>query len=278
MPQQENNFFFEIKPQSTFRLNLKELAGYAELFYFFTWRDVKVKYKQTALGFLWAVLQPVLMMAIFTLLGRKLNVPSDGMQYSMFVYSGLVLWMIFSSGLTNAGNSMVVNAQIIKKIYFPRLIIPVSAVLVAVVDFIMAFLIFIILIFYFGQSVDWLAALMYWPLALLLTVMGTLGPGCLLAALNVKYRDFRYVIPFLVQALLFLTPVIYPVSLLQDSWMRYVLSLNPMLAALQLFRLPMSSAAIDPVTLSISIGSCAFFLVAGILYFRRTEMYFADLA
>jgi lipopolysaccharide transport system permease protein len=280
MKQPENSdYYFEIKPKNNFSLNLKELLEYKELFYFFTWRDVKVKYKQTALGFLWAILQPLVMMVIFTFfMGKAMNIASDTMAYPIFSFSGLILWTVFSSGITNAGNSMVSNAQIIKKIYFPRLIIPVSSILVAVFDFFIAFLIFIVLLIVFQQPVNILQALIFWPAGLFLTVISAFGPGCLLAALNVKYRDFRYVIPFIVQALLFLTPVIYPISLVPYVWVKYVLAINPMYAAITLFRLPMMQNSTEVSLLWISIGSGFVFFFIGLVYFRKTEMYFADLA
>jgi lipopolysaccharide transport system permease protein len=276
---ENSDHYFEIKPKATFSLNLKELIDYKELFYFFTWRDIKVKYKQTALGFLWAVLQPLLLMFIFTFfIGKSLQVPSDEMKYPVFVFSGLMLWLVFSSGLTNAGNSMISNAQIIKKIYFPRLVIPISSILVAVFDFLMSFVIFIALLIFYKQELDIMEALVFWPVGLLLTSINTFGPGCLLAALNVKYRDFRYVIPFLVQALLFITPVIYPISILKYEWLKYIIAFNPMYAAITLFRLPLTSVVPDPTLLSISIISGLGFFIVGVVYFRRTEMYFADLA
>jgi lipopolysaccharide transport system permease protein len=179
-------------------VNWKELWRYRELFYFFTWRDIKIKYKQTFLGFLWAILQPLLLMVIFTFFfGKALKVPSQSLPYPVFVFSGLLLWNIFSSGLTSSSNSMVNNASIIKKIYFPRLIIPVSSILVALFDFCMAFVLFLPLLLYYHQPLS-VHALWCWPVALLITLMATLGPGSWLAALNVKYRDFRYVIPFIV--------------------------------------------------------------------------------
>ena len=194
--------------------NWAELWEYRELFYFFAWRDIKIKYKQTVLGFLWAILQPLAMMLIFTFFfGRALKIPSQHLPYPVFVFSGLLLWNLFAAGLTSASNSMINNANIIKKIYFPRLVIPVSAIFVAVFDFLMSFLLFLILLIYYRQHVS-LHALWCWPLAILIGIVSTLGPGSLLSALNVKYRDFRYVIPFVVQVLFFLTPVIYPVSFL----------------------------------------------------------------
>ena len=280
MKQPENSdYYFEIKPKSSFSLNLKELVEYKELFYFFTWRDVKVKYKQTALGFLWAALQPLVMMLIFTFfMGKAMNIPSDNMEYPIFSFSGLILWTVFSSGITNAGNSMVSNAQIIKKIYFPRLIIPISSILVAVFDFFIAFLILIVLLIAFQQPVNIFQALVFWPVGLILTVISAFGPGCLLAALNVKYRDFRYVIPFLVQALLFVTPVIYPMSMVTYLWAKYILAINPMYAAITLFRLPMMQREPEMLFLGISIASGLILFFIGLAYFRKTEMYFADLA
>ena len=277
--EQRKDYYYEIKPKLAFSLNLKELIEYKELFYFFTWRDVKVKYKQTALGFLWAILQPLIMMVIFTFfIGGAMNVASDDMEYPVFAFSGLILWTVFSSGLTNAGNSMVTNAQIIKKIYFPRLVIPISSILVSVFDFLIAFVVFIILVVAYRQPVDIVRAFLFWPSALFVAVIATFGPGCLLAALNIKYRDFRYVIPFLVQALLFLTPVIYPISIVSNTWLKYALALNPMFAAITFFRMPMMSSLPDLTLLSISLLSGIILLAIGLTYFRKTEMYFADLA
>jgi len=258
--------------------NWKELWRFHELFYFFAWRDIKIKYKQTVFGFLWAILQPLLMMIIFTLFfGRVLNVPSQNMPYPVFVFSGLLLWNLFSTGVTNSANSMVNNASIIKKIYFPRLIIPVSAILVTVFDFFMAFVLFIPIIIFYDQPLSW-SALWYWPLALFLSVVATLGPGCLLAALNVKFRDFRYVIPFLIQILFFLTPVIYPFTMLKHPVLQYILILSPMYAAVELFRLPLSDGEVNLIHLSLSLGASCLLLVTGIFYFKKTEDFFADFA
>jgi lipopolysaccharide transport system permease protein len=276
---ESDDFYFEIKPKLAFSLNLKELIEYKELFYFFTWRDIKVKYKQTALGFLWAILQPLVMMAIFTFsIGKLVSVDSNTMEYPVFAFSGLILWTVFSSGITNAGNSMVSNAQIIKKIYFPRLIIPISSILVSIFDFLIAFLVFVCLLVLYQQPVDILYAFVLWPTSLIIAVIATFGPGCLLAALNVKYRDFRYIIPFLVQALLFLTPVIYPISIVSNPWLKYLLAINPMYAAITLFRMPMAHTAPDFTLLWISLLSGVVLFFIGLMYFRKTEKYFADLA
>jgi lipopolysaccharide transport system permease protein len=268
-----------IEPSRTLSLNVRELWQYRELFYFFTWRDIKVKYKQTLLGVLWVVLQPVLTVLIFSLFfGRALKVPSEGIDYPVFVFSGLLLWTVFSSGISNAGNSMVTNAQIIKKIYFPRLIIPIAAILVSLFDFLVSFLVFLVLLISFGTEVNVLQALIYWPVAILLMVLGTLGLSCWLAALNVKYRDFRYIIPFFIQALLFLTPVIYPLSIIKNSWINLVLSLNPMYGPITIFRMPIMPGSPDFLLIELSIASSVLLALTGIFYFRKTEAFFADLA
>ena len=271
---------YEIKPKEKLSIGISELWLYRELFYFFTWRDIKVKYKQTVLGFAWAVLQPLLMMVIFTVVfGKIFNDPDlKNVPYPVFAFSGLILWNIFGSGLTGAGNSMVTNANIIKKIYFPRLIIPISAVLVSLFDFLMASIVFIGLLIYYHVHVNIFRSLFFIPAALAVTSISTCGIGALLAALNIKYRDFRYIIPFLVQALIFVTPVIYPISILGDKWFRYLAAANPMYSAISLFRSGLFDKPLHPDLLIISLSSSVIFFILGIYYFRRTESYFADLA
>lgn len=274
----DDNFEFVVDADRRKLFDVKELWSYRELFYFFTWRDIKIKYKQTVLGFAWAVLQPLLMMVIFTVFfGSALNVPSQNLPYPIFVLSGLLLWNTFSSGLTNASASMVNNAQIIKKIYFPRLIIPVSSILVALFDFLITFFLFLSLLLFYKQSVG-VQVLWAWPLAVLLTTVAAIGPGCLLAALNVKYRDFRYVIPFLVQILFFVTPVIYPISLLKYPLLQYLLSFSPMYAAVELFRYPLVGSIGEGSLLAISVVSGLVLLTIGLIYFKHTENYFADVS
>ncbi len=269
-------FEYSIKPANKTWFDWKELWRYRELFYFFTWRDIKIKYKQTLLGFLWVILQPLLMMVIFTLFfGRVLNVPSQNLPYPIFVFSGLLLWNMFAAGLSGSANSMVTNSAIIKKIYFPRLIIPISSILVALFDFLMAFILFVPILAYYKQPLSWIA-IIFWPTSLLLCVIASLGPGCLLAALNVKYRDFRYVIPFLIQILFFLTPVIYPVSMLKYPMLQYILVLSPMYAAIELIRFPLTGAEINLPFLLISLSAGLCFLFIGVYYFKRTEVFFAD--
>ena len=270
---------FEIKARPKFGLGLQELWEYRELFYFFTVRDIKVKYKQTVLGFLWAVLQPLAMALLFTFfLGKAISnyIPMD-LPYDVFAFSGLVLWGIFSSGLNNAGNSMVSNANIIKKIYFPRLIIPISAVLVGLFDFLMAFVVFILFCLFKHIAFSW-SAILYFPLSALLACMATFGSGTLLAALNVKYRDFRYIIPFLIQFILFLTPVIYPASITGNVYLKILMAFNPMTAPLDLFRAGITEGHLHIRADLISLTSSLLLFVVGLVYFKKTEAYFADLS
>jgi lipopolysaccharide transport system permease protein len=271
---------YEIRPAKKIAFNFKEIWEYRELFYFFTWRDIKVKYKQTLLGFVWAILQPALMMAVFTFLfARAIGAQQEiSMPYPVFVYTGLMLWGIFSGGLQSAGNSMVTNANIIKKIYFPRLIIPISSILVSVFDFVMTLVPFIGLLAYYQIEINWIRLIIYTPLSLLIVLMVTFGIGSFIAALNVKYRDFRYVLPFMIQFLMFATPVIYPINVVSNEKIKLLLTLNPMTAAIDLFR-----SIYDPMAVlnweQVSIGVCFAFvsLLVGVYYFRKTEAYFADL-
>lgn len=268
-----------IEPLDKRFFNWREFWHYRELLYFFTWRDIKVKYKQTVLGVAWALLQPTLMVLIFTIFfSRALSMPSSNLPYPVFAFSGLLVWNLFSSGLTGAGNSMVANAAIIKKVYFPRLIIPLSAILSAIVDFCMAFVVFGALLLFYHVEINFEQALLFWPLGLIVTVIATMGPSFWLSALNVKFRDFRYVIPFLTQLLFFVSPVIYPLSIIKSSGLQYVLAINPMYAAVSLFRMPVEGHAAESPMMMISLGSSVLLLLIGLIYFRKTESYFADLA
>lgn len=271
---------FEIKPQSKVNLGLKELWDYRELFYFFTWRDVKVKYKQTILGFLWAILQPLFMAVVFTLfLGDSITQKTAlKIPYQVFALSGMLLWGIFSGGVSNAANSMVTNANIIKKIYFPRLIIPISSILVALFDFCISIIIFIIIVFIYKVEINYSRMFVLFPLSVLITCISAMGIGTLLSALNIKYRDVRYVIPFLVQGLLFLTPVLYPVTISSNSTVQFILKLNPMSAGLELMRGMFLGYNIDYTAVFMGVISSFIIFALGIFYFRKTESYFADIA
>lgn len=273
-----------IEPHKKLTLNFKELWLYRELFYFFTWRDIKVKYKQTILGFLWAILQPLLMMGVFVLFFSKgLKISTDNIPAPIFYLSGLIFWNLFSSGLSSSANSMVSNAQIIKKIYFPRLIIPISSILVAAFDFIIALLIvFFVLIGYAIYDSNIYISL-FTPLlflgALILTIVTTFGLGAFLAALNIQYRDFRYVIPFMIQFLLFVTPVFYPITLFESiSYLKYILAINPITGAILLARGSFLNIPLDWAIISISSLSAIILLLLGLYTFRKMEAYFADIA
>lgn len=268
-----------ITPPGKFSLRLQEIWEYRELFYFFTWRDIKVKYKQTLLGFLWAILQPLAMMILLTIVfGNALKVESDGIPYPIFVFSGLLLWDIFSNGLTNASQSMVTNAEMIKKIYFPRMIIPMSSVLVALFDFCMALLIYFALLLYFDHPVNWFRVVVFLPFSLLITVVTTFGAGCLLAALNVKYRDFRYIIPYMIRFLLFVNPIMYSTSIFKSEWAQYLIALNPLAGAINMSRYAFVDGAVRWDLVGVSCLGAVLLLIVGVYVFRKTEGYFADLA
>jgi lipopolysaccharide transport system permease protein len=278
---------FEIKAQNAFSLGGRELWQYRELFYFFTWRDIKVRYKQAVLGVLWAILQPLSMTLIFSLVfGRGLQVPSDGMPYPVFALSGLLIWNLFSNSLQNAASSMVANANIIRKIYFPRLIVPMSAVLTALFDMLFAFVVLIGVAIWFQMPFVWWKWVVLPPLSILLAVITSFGLGTFLAALNVKYRDFQFALPFFIQFLLFLNPVVYSNKILKDyPLLQTIADLNPIAGSIQLMRflfsnIPLSSEALsDSIRLLLAQFGVAFGLLAiGIYYFRKTEAYFADLA
>lgn len=276
---------FEIKPHRNLTLGVRELWQYRELFYFFTWRDIKVRYKQAVLGVLWAIMQPLSMMLIFTLIfSRGLDVKSDGLPYPIFAFSGLMIWNIFSNGLQNAASSMVANANIIKKIYFPRLIIPMSSILTALFDFLFAFVVFIGLIFYYQIPFSFIKLIIFLPLSILLTVMTTFGLGTFLAALNVKYRDFQYALPFFIQFLLFVNPILYSSKTFNNPLIQKIMLFNPIAGAIDLVRSifnvhqAQTGSAINLSNLSIQFLIATLILLFGIYFFRKTESYFADLA
>ena len=272
-------FELEIKPQGKFTLGLNELWQYRELFYFFTWRDIKVRYKQATLGILWAAMQPLSMMLLFTLIfSRGLKVSSDGLPYPIFAFSGLMIWNIFSNGLLNASSSMVANANIIKKIYFPRLIIPLSSILTALFDFLFAFGVFIGLLIYYQMPFSIWKFLIFTPLSLLLTVITTFGLGTLLASLNVKYRDFQYALPFMIQFLLFLNPVLYSTKTFDNIVVQWMMRLNPIAGAIDLMRSVFTAGVIDWTIIGGQFCVATIVLILGIYFFRKTEAYFADIA
>jgi lipopolysaccharide transport system permease protein len=266
----------KIKPAARLSLGLPEIWQSRELLYFFVWRDVKVKYKQTYLGILWAILQPVLLMLIFYFIfSRTLNI-AVGMHYPVYAFSGLILWGLFSSGITNSSESLLSNAPIIRKIYFPRILIPLASLLTALVDFLFAFLVLFVLLIIFHQSISW-TALIFFPLGIFIAFLSSFGIGSFIGALNVKYRDFRYLLPFSMQLLFFGSQVVYAIETIQKGWVKILLYINPLTGALELFRQPFHDGAIYWTGVLISMISLLFFLVVGVFYFKKTESYFADL-
>lgn len=256
-------------------LRLAELWRHRELLLFLVWRDVKVRYKQTALGAAWAVLQPLLTMVVFTLFfGRLGRIPSDGVPYELFAFAALVPWNFFANGLQQSSQSVVAQSNLLKKVWFPRLAIPVSTILSGVVDFAIAFAVLLAMMLCYGV-VPGAAALALLPL-LLLALSTCLGAGLWLSALNVRYRDVRYVVPFLAQLWMFATPIAYPASLVPERW-RPLLGLNPMAGVVEGFRWALlgTTAAPGP-TIAVSALAAAAMLAGGALYFRRTERTFAD--
>lgn len=255
-------------------LDLRELWEYRELLYFLTWRDIRVRYKQTVLGAAWAIIQPFFTMVVFSLFfGKLAKVPSDGVPYPIFSYAALLPWNYFAYSLGQAGNSLVGSANLIRKVYFPRLVIPLSSVLAGLVDFAVAFLVLLGMMVYFGVRPTTGALLL--PGFLLLALVTALGVGLWLSALNVKYRDVRYVIPFLTQFWMFATPVAYPSSLLGEPW-RTLYGLNPMVGVVEGFRWALLGTQPPSTMVGVSALVAVVLLVSGAFYFRQVERTFAD--
>jgi lipopolysaccharide transport system permease protein len=257
-------------------INLGEMWAYRELLFFLTWRDIKVRYKQTVLGALWALLQPVLTMAAFSVFfGRLAKMPSDGIPYPIFALSGLLPWQLFAYALAQSSNSVVANKNLVSKVYFPRLIVPLAAVLSGLVDFAIAFVLLLVMMFYYGIVPG--LALVVIPFAILLAVVTALAIGLWLSALNVRYRDVQYTIPFLTQFWMFITPIAYPTSLIPERF-RVLYGLNPMAGVVESFRWALfghRNASLSTIAFSSIVVLVAFF--GGLAYFRKVEKTFADL-
>ena len=253
---------------------LKELWEYREQVYTFAMRDIKVRYKQTALGAAWAVIQPFMMMVIFTIFfGRLAKIPSEGIPYPQFSYAALLPWTLFSEGITRSTNSMITNANIMTKVYFPRLVMPLSGILSPLIDFIIAFAILIAMMVYYGFvptiNIIWL------PIFILLALMTSLGVGLWLSAFNVQYRDFQYTLPFLIQFWLFASPVVYPSNLLPEPY-RWIYGLNPMAGVIEGFRWALLGTNPPSAMIAFSVVIVMVLLVSGAYYFKRMEKTFAD--
>lgn len=257
-------------------LKLADLWEFRELLYFLVWRDIKVRYKQTALGVAWAIIQPFFTMVVFSVFfGRLAKMPSDGIPYPIFAYCALLPWQLFAHALSESGNSLVANERLITKVYFPRLVIPLSAVLAGLVDFAIAFGVLLAMMVYYGTFPT--AAVVTLPFLLLLLLGTALGVGLWLSALNVQYRDVRYTIPFLTHFWLFATPVAYPASLVPESW-RPLVGLNPVAGVVEGFRWALLGTANPPGSmLLVSSAMVIGLLIGGLYYFRRMERIFADL-
>ncbi|CAB4801116.1 MAG: ABC transporter permease [Actinobacteria bacterium] len=253
-----------------------DLWRFRELLGFLAWRDIKVRYKQTTLGVLWALIQPAVTLAVFTFIfGKLAGMTSGNAPYPLLVLCGLLPWQLFSAAFSNASGSLVANTHLISKVYFPRLIVPLSSVAVALIDFAVVLVLLAVMCLWWQFTPDWRIIVL--PLFIVLTLLTAIGTGLWLTALTVKYRDFRFVVPFLLQVGLFLSPVGFSSTNL-PNW-RFIYSLNPMVGAIDGFRwcLLRGEPALDPLNLAISIGMAALLLASGIWYFRRTERTFADL-
>lgn len=266
-----------IRPKKTLSLqDFKEVWSYRELLYFFTWRDFKVRYKQTFIGVAWALFQPIMSMIVFSLFfGKLAGVPSDNVPYPIFVFVGLLFWQFFSDALSDTSNSLISNQSIVTKVYFPRLILPISTVVTKLLDFGIAAIILVGLMFYY-HFVPSLEGILLLPLLLIITFMAALGGGLFLASINVKYRDVRYILPYFVQLFMFITPVIYSASIAgKYSW---ILAFNPMSGVIQTARAAfLHTAPINWLLITISIVTTIIILAIGIIIFKKTERYFADI-
>ncbi|MBX7174444.1 MAG: ABC transporter permease [Pyrinomonadaceae bacterium] len=265
-----------IKPSNSWvALNLGDLWHYRDLLYILTERDIKVRYKQTLLGALWAIIQPLFTMLIFTLFfGKLAGMPSDNIPYPIFAYAGLLPWTFFANAVNNSGNSLVGNSNLITKVYFPRMIIPMASVGSGLVDFAIAFVLLILLMFYYGISLT--LNLLLLPALVLLTTALAIGVGMWMSALNVKYRDIRHALPFMIQIGMFVTPIIYPSSLLGEKW-RWLLDLNPMAGQIEAYRAAFFGKPIDWFSLGTSAVVTVGILIYAAYNFKRMEKQFADI-
>lgn len=267
-----------IEPSSSWvALNLRDLWSYRELLYFLTWRDIKVRYKQTLLGVVWAIMQPLFTMLVFTLFFGRLagmDARTDGMPYPLFAFAGLLPWTFFANAITNSGNSLVGSANLITKVYFPRMIIPGAAVAAGLVDLGIAFIMLVGLMIYYQVTITW--TLLMLPVLVILTALLAVGVGMWLSALNVKYRDIRFAMPFAIQLWLFVSPVIFPANILPEKW-RWVMDLNPLTGIIEGYRSSVFGRPINWTALGISTVITLLILIYASYSFRRMEKTFADI-
>lgn len=267
-----------IRPRSGWMpIDWAELWVYHELLWFLVWRDISVRYKQTILGGAWAVLQPLLLLVIFTVVfGRFAKFDSQGVPYPVFVFAGLIPWTMFSQGFPQAALSLINQQNLLTKVYFPRIFVPIAAALVFVVDMVFSLGLYAVILLYYRVVPSW--AIIFLPVLILLTLIATLSIGLMLAALTVFYRDFKNIVPFLTQIFMYLTPVIYPASLIKQPLYRWILSLNPMFGLVTAYRTAILGLDCDwpSVAISVTSGICLF--IFSVFYFHRTERRFADFA
>ena len=273
----ESQFTLIIEAGQSSRNYWKDLWRYRDLFFFLVWRDILVRYKQTVVGVAWVVIRPIMTMLVFTLIfGKLAKLPSDGVPYSLMVFSGMLPWFFFSSALSESSNSMVANSNLLSKVYFPRIIVPTIAIIVCLVDFFLSFLVLVPFMFYYGISPDWKIVTL--PLFLLLGIITALGAGLWLSALNIKYRDFRIILPFIVQIGMYVSPVGFSSNIVPGKW-KLLYSLNPMVGVIDGFRWALLGGNfklyLPGLYASILISFIIF--VIGLGYFRSTERTFADL-
>jgi lipopolysaccharide transport system permease protein len=256
-------------------LKLGELWQYRELLFFLAWRDVKVRYKQAVLGIAWAIIQPLMTVVIFSVVfGQLANLPSEGIPYPVFSYAALLPWQLFSGALTRSGSSLVGNATLLTKVYFPRLIIPLSASMSGLIDFSISFVVLLGLMLYYGILPTW--AILWLPLLVILVLVTALSVGLWLSAFNVQYRDVQHIIPFIIQAWMYVSPVVYSIELIPAGSWRIIYGLNPLTGVIQSFRWALLGANPPDELMVVSIGVVTILLVTGLYYFRRMEKIFAD--
>jgi len=268
----------EISSYNSLKKRLKEIAQFKELLYFFAWKDIRVKYKQAFLGFAWAVLQPFLLMLVFTMLAKAISLKTENIPYPVYAFAGIIFWNIFATSVQSAGNAVVSNAHIIKKIFFPKLFLPISSVIVSIFDFLVALLVLFALIIYYYPitSISWNA--LYLIPALVLVAITSIGAGVFFSALNVKYRDFKYIIPFIIQLGFFASPIIYQPLSFDNDIANFFYNTNPFVASMALIRYACFNISFSTEILIPGIVSSIFILIIGFFVFFKMEKNFADIA
>ena len=265
-----------VTPPSSIKLDFKEFWNYRELLYFFTWRDIKVKYKQTFLGIGWVIIQPLGFMLLFTIIfSRNLHVQTNSIPYPVFVLSGMVLWNLFQSVVSNAAESITQASPMIRKIYFPRLILPISSLLAALLDFLISICLFFVVVLIYKTELNWYSIL-FIPASIIVTAVISIGLGLWLSALIVRFKDFKYLLPFFLQLVFFSSEIVYPIFSIQSTTLKQVFALNPLNASIELFRYSFTGTAEWPVII-IGIIMAILIAITGLLYFKKTEIFFADL-